>query len=73
MMKFAGVLKEMITQEKKIHRLQKELDAPIVDKMGFLVAVKKYSMENKWGLPLLRHDHDWYDLQEIRRVRNETK
>ena len=74
MMKFAEVLKEMFTQEKAIHRLQRELDAPIVDKMGSLVAVKRGSMEKEWGLPVLRHtSKDWYDLQEIRRRRNEIK
>ncbi len=74
-MKFAEILKEMLTQEKKIHKLQRELNAPIVDKMGSLVAVKRGSMENKWGLPPVRHgEKDWYDLQEIRRKRNdETK
>ena len=68
-MSFLSILKELLTQEKKIHRLQKELNAPVVDKLGFLVAVRKYSMEKEWGYPILRHSKDWYDLQEIRERR----
>ncbi len=73
-MKFAEILKEVITQEKKIHKLRRELKAPVIDKMGCLIAVRKGSMEKEWGLPPVRHgEKDWYELGEIRRRRNEIK
>ena len=59
---------------KRIKKLREELNAPIVDALAFLIAVENHVMENEWGLPLMRHNgKDWYDLNEIRRVRNETK
>ncbi len=52
----------------RIKKLRKELDAPIVNTLAFLIAVENYAMEDRWGLPLIRHNgKDWYDLGDVRR------
>jgi len=59
---------------KEIEKLQKELHAPIVDKFLSLIAVPNRVMEDKWGLPLMRHKgKDWYSLDEVRRGNYEDK
>ena len=58
----------------RIKKLRKELDAPIVDTLAFLIAVENYAMEDRWGLPALRHNgKDWYVLNEVRRLKNEIR
>ncbi len=58
----------------RIKKLREELDAPIVDTLAFLVAVENYAMEDRWGLPALRHNgKDWYVLNEIRRMKDGIK
>ncbi len=66
-MKILNYLKELITRERKLKKLSMELHTTVVDEFGFLIAVKKHSMEDKWGVPLLRHNSkDWYDLEQIK-------
>ena len=72
-MSVMGILKEMITQHKKIGKLRKELHTHICDTSFGLIAVEKRSMEKRWGYPLLRHEYDWYPLNEIRRIENESE
>lgn len=68
-----GMIKELITQERKIKKLSKEYHTNIKAVFLGLIAVEKRSKEKEWGLPLLRHDLDWYSIEEIRRQENERK